>query len=155
MPAWLFWLLFTVGAVWFQYFLSGVDVMAAGLVVSLQEERPGRTFWLALAWTLIQEGMGSMAFGLVILLYASLVGFYFAGRWLFESRNFLFICLLGTALAVSHAGLVHVMALLQDATVPQGWVVSHALIHVVLFPAEWLVVSNLYRKKVAVKAHAI
>ncbi|WP_029897282.1 hypothetical protein [Desulfohalovibrio reitneri] len=146
MRSWLFWLAFTVAGVWAQHFAPGLDFLAAGLIVSLQEQRPGRTLWLALAWVLVQEGMGSLAFGTVILLYASLGIMYAVGRWLFEAKNLLFVCLLGVGYALVMAGLNLTMATLQDAVAPVERLLRLGFMQAVLTPVEWLVLSRLFAK---------
>jgi hypothetical protein len=95
MSAVVFWVVFGMLGVWIQFFAPGLDALAPGLVVSLQREHWSRTFWLLLAWMLVQEGVGSMAFGGVIMLYGLLVGGFILGCRLFDEANPLFMLLLG------------------------------------------------------------
>jgi len=151
----LFWLLFTVAAVWGQFLVPGTDFLAAGLVVSMQEQGRTRTLWLALFWILLQEGMGSLAFGTVPLLYGVLfLGFHF-GRWLFEPRNFLFICLIGVFSGISQAWLGLTMATLQGVVADRNEVITAAAVQVTLLPMEWALLSKLYEKYVNGHAHRV
>ena len=140
MRAFLYWLGFTCLAVWTQFFLRGVDMLAVGLLVSLQEEESGRTFWLALVWVLMQEGMGSLAGGPVGLLYASFTGVYFLGRWLFSPKSLVFVCLLGVVLAGFRLCLVMIKNTATNTT-------AQARITSGKFPtAAWTAFKNLYKK---------
>ncbi len=151
----LFWFLFTVAAVWGQFLVPGTDFLAAGLVVSMQEQGRTRTLWLALFWILLQEGMGSLAFGTVPLLYGVLfLGFHF-GRWLFEPRNFLFICLIGVFSGISQAWLGLTMATLQGVVADRNEVITAAAVQVTLLPMEWALLSKLYEKYVNGHAHRV
>ena len=59
----VFWLLYTIGGVWIQFLLPGVDVFAPALVVCMQEHRLRQFSWLFLCWIILQEGAGNMPFG--------------------------------------------------------------------------------------------
>ena len=132
-----FWGLFTLSGIWLQSFLPGVDFLAPGLILCLQEERLRNTAILGVLWLLIQEGTGSLAFGTGILWYGALVGLFFLGHWFFEGRNFFFMMLLGACLGVLHFGLTHVMAYLQDWLVAPGRVLMEGVLQAVIFPLEW------------------
>lgn len=148
----LFWGLFTVAAVWGQYMVPGTDFFAAGLIVSLQEQGRARSLWLALFWILLQEGMGSLAFGTIPLLYGVLfLGFHF-GRWLFDPRNYLFICLLGLFFGIAQAWLGLTMATLQGVLPDRTAVLTGAAVQVTLLPLEWALLFKLYENYV--KRHA-
>lgn len=142
----LFWTIFTVAAIWGQFLVPGADFLAAGFVVSLQEQKRSRTIWLVLVWILLQEGMGSLAFGTVPLLYGTLYLGYYCGRWLFEPKNFLFICLLGIFSGVMQAWLGLTMAALQDAVPDRQAVLTAAAIQISLLPLEWALLTKLYAK---------
>lgn len=132
-----FWALFTLSGLWLQSFMPGVDFLAPGLVLSLQEERPRTTVVLGLIWLLLQEGAGSLAFGTVVLWYGALAGLFFFGHWLFEAKNFLFMVILGVCLGLLHFGLMQVMAQLQDWRVAPGRVLMEGVFQAVVFPVQW------------------
>jgi len=133
----VFWTVFTLGGIWLQSFMPGVDFLAPGLILSLQEEKPRATVVMGLIWLMIQEGTGSLAFGTVVIWYGVLAAMFFFGHWLFEAKNFVFVIILGASLGVLHFGLMNVMTQLQDWRVPEGRVLMEALVQAVVFPIEW------------------
>lgn len=132
-----FWAGFTVFGLWMQSFLPGVDFLAPGLILCLQEEKVRDTAILGVAWLLLQEGTGSLAFGTAILWYGALVSLFLFGHWFFEGRNFFFMTILGCCLGVLHFGLTHVMASLQDWLVAPGRVLLESMLQALVFPLEW------------------
>lgn len=132
-----FWVIFTLTGLWLQSFLPGVDFLAPGLILSLQEERPRTTVILGVIWLLLQEGTGSLAFGTVVLWYGVLAGLFFFGHWLFEAKNFLFMVILGACLGLLHFGLMQVMAQLQDWRVAPGRALMEGILQAVIFPVQW------------------
>ena len=133
----VFWMMFTLFGLWLQSFLPGVDFLAPGLILSLQEERPRTTVLLGVTWLLLQEGTGSLAFGTVVLWYGVLTGLFFFGHWLFEAKNFVFMVILGLCLGVLHFGLMQVMAQLQDWRVAPGRALMEGVLQAVVFPVQW------------------
>ena len=113
----LFWFAYTVAGVWLQYLLPGADVFAPALVVCLQERRLRQFAWLLPCWIILMEGSGNMPFGSMILRYAALVAVFVAGRWLFESRNVVFVFIIGIVMGGWHFLLSQIMAGLQGLEV--------------------------------------
>ncbi len=144
----LFWIGFVLIGIWAQRFLPGVDFFAPALVVCLQQRRVSATVWLAGLFIVLQEGVGSLAFGSLILWYAGLLVVYLVGRWLFESRNFLFIFIIGAFLGVWRFVLVRMMASLQDMVPDQGRLAAECTLQAVLFTLEWGVLFALYKRNV-------
>jgi len=136
-PRTVFWTVFTLGGLWLQNFMPGVDILAPGLILSLQEEKPGTTVVLGLIWLMIQEGTGSLAFGTMVLWYGVLAALFCFGHWLFEAKNFLFMVIIGACLGILHFGLMAVMTQLQDWRVLPGRVLMEGVIQAVVFPVEW------------------
>ena len=143
-PRAAFWIVFTLGGLWLQSFMPGVDFLAPGLILSLQEEKNRTTLILGLIWLMIQEGTGSLAFGTVVLWYGMLTALFFFGHWLFEAKNFLFVIILGVCLGVLHFGLMNIMTQLQDWRVPEGRVLLEAVVQAVVFPLEWGLLYVIY-----------
>ncbi|MFZ5425517.1 MAG: hypothetical protein ACOZEN_00975 [Thermodesulfobacteriota bacterium] len=141
-----FWSVFTLSGVWLQSFMPGVDFLAPGLILCLQEEKVRTTVFLGLLWLLIQEGTGSLAFGTAVIWYGVLAAMFFFGHWLFEARNFVFIAILGACLGVLHFGLMHVMTQLQDWLVPAGRVFMESIVQAVVFPVEWGILYIIYNQ---------
>jgi hypothetical protein len=133
----VFWTFFTLCGVWLESVIPGVDFLAPGLILAMQEEAWSVPVWLGLVWLFIQEGTGSLAFGAGLLWYGGLAGLYFFGHWLFEARNFLFMFIVGLCLGVMHFVLVNLMALLLDWTVPVERLLMESVLQALIFPVEW------------------
>jgi hypothetical protein len=137
MQVFLFWLGYIVCAIWVQHLVPGVDFMTPGLIVSMQRESRLRTLWLALAFILLQEGMGSLAFGYGALFYGGVVLLYFLGGHVFESANFLFMCLLGVGQGVLHLVLIRLVAALQEVAISGDELIRACVLQAIIFPAAW------------------
>lgn len=133
----VFWVVFTLCGLWLESQVPGVDFLAPGLILAMQEEKWTVPVWLGLVWLFLQEGTGSLAFGSSILWYGALAGLYFFGHWLFEARNFLFVFILGVSLGAMHVVLIGIMVLLQDQTVPLDRLLTESVLQALIFPVEW------------------
>lgn len=141
------WGAYTVIGIWTQKVLPGVDFLAPGIILSMQEQAGHRTFWLAVVWILLLEGMGNLPFGYGVAWYGLLVTFYFVGRWLFEARSILFMCLLGIGLGVLHPTLTYCLARLGNLTISMDQAIAAGMMQAVAFPVVWLVADQLFPKK--------
>ena len=144
----LFWFAYTVAGVWLQYLLPGADVFAPALVVCLQERRLRQFAWLLPCWIILMEGSGNMPFGSMILRYAGLVTVFVAGRWLFESRNVVFVFIIGIVMGGWHFLLSQIMAGLQGLEVGERLLMVESVQQAVLFPLAWALAYNLFKSKV-------
>lgn len=142
----LWWAGFTVIAVWLEYFFPGICFLAPGLIVCLQEDKTKYAGWLLLVWILIQEGAGGLSFGFSILWFAGIVICYYVGRWLFQAKSILFMCLMGIAAGVLHYVLVLTMVLLQDKVMDMHRLYDQSLWQAGIFAVEWAVLSLVYPK---------
>ena len=62
-----FWALFTLCGLWLQNIVPGVDFLAPGLILAMQEEKWTVPLWLGVLWLFLQEGTGSLPFGATLL----------------------------------------------------------------------------------------
>lgn len=143
----LWWGSYTLIGIWAQKLVPGIDVFAPGIVLSMQEQGGLRTFWLAFAWILLIEGMGNLPFGYGIAWYGLLGTFYIVGRWLFEARSVLFMCLLGAGLGVLHPLLMYGLGRLANLQVPMDAAIMEGVIQAVSFPAIWVLIDRLFPKR--------
>ncbi len=141
------WAGYTVLGIWAQWFVPGVDFFASGIVLSLQEQPTYRTLGLAILWILLQEGMGNLPFGYGVAWYGLLLILFIVGRWLFEARSFLFICLLGMGLGVLHPLLVYGLGSLANMTMPMQSAIMEGMMQAVVLPLVWLPASRLFPRK--------
>lgn len=142
----LWWIVFIATGVWVQHHIPGVDILAVGLLVSMQERRTAQTIWLALIFVLLQEGAGSLAFGTALIWYGGLAAAYSGGKWLFESQNMLFILLLGVVLGGLHVGLTLLFASLQDLEVDSMRLLMEGVLQAVITVPAWLTTRTLRRR---------
>ena len=142
----LWWGGYTVLGVWAQRLVPGVDFLAPGIVLSMQEQGGVRTVWLAVIWILLLEGTGNLPFGYGVAWYGSLIAFYVVGRWLFEARSFLFMCLLGLGLGALHPVLLYFFSSLADLVVPMTSALVEGVIQALVFPLVWLAADNFFPK---------
>lgn len=140
-----FWVIFTIAGIWLQSLIPGVDFLAPGFILAMQEEKWTVPTWLGLIWLFIQEGTGSLPFGTGLLWYGVLTGLYFFGHWLFEARNFLFMFILGLCLGAMHFVLINVMVVLQDWTIPLQRLALESVQQTLLFPVEWGLIYLIYQ----------
>lgn len=141
------WATYTVVGVWAQKVVPGVDFLAPGIVLSMQEEVGHRTLWLCVIWVLLQEGMGNLPFGYGIAWYGLLVVFYVVGRWLFERRSILFMCLLGLGLGMLHVLVTFSLLRLADMVVNLETTITEGVLQAVLFPVVWIIADQVFPKK--------
>lgn len=135
----LWWVCFIAAAIAIQSAVPGLDVLAAGLIILLQErDWRGLAFLLPL-FILLQEGIGTTPFGAAILLYAAAIVMFRLGRWLFETENFIFIFLLSACLAGAYYGVAWLMAPLQNIAFNVEDTLDKCLIQAIFLPFAWRV----------------
>lgn len=141
------WAVYTILGVWAQRFVPGVDFLAPGIVLSMQEQAGHRTIWLAIVWILLQEGMGNLPFGYGLAWYGLLAVFYIMGRWLFEARSILFMCLLGVGLGVLHPLLMYSLGSLASMNVDMDTAIMAGVIQACTFPGVWVLADRAFPKR--------
>lgn len=144
MPARLFWPLFVVFAVWLQLLFPGMDFLAAGIILSLQREKPRTVVLLLAVSILIQEGAGPLAFGASVPRYGFLIAIFLVGKRLFQAHSPAFILLLGLALALLHFGSLKTMASLQTWVVSDQRIIVESMVLFFVFLVEWLLLSRIH-----------
>jgi len=144
----LWWLAFVIAAIWAQNFVPGIDFMAPAIIVCLQYERLRQALWLTIAFIILQEGMGTLAFGAGLLWYGALYLLFFVGRWLFESKNLLFVFFIGVTLGAWRFVLVQIMGQLEDLPIalePLAW---ESAMQAAIFTAVWGLLYLMYKRVV-------
>ncbi|MBZ2170994.1 hypothetical protein [Nitratidesulfovibrio sp. SRB-5] len=148
------WACFIFVGVWLQQVLPGVDVLVAGLLVSLQERRHYQTFWLLLVLLLVQEGAGTLAFGSTVLWYGVLLVFFNVGRWLFEAENLAFVVLISLGLGVCHFLFTLMMASLQQLDIPRDRLLLESVWQACVVPPAWWL-THFVRRRCMGDAHPV
>mgnify|MGYP006283986987 CR=1 FL=1 len=146
MRIFIWWLLFTIAAIWAQSFMPGIDFLAPAVIVCLQMERLKQALWLTVAFIILQEGMGTLAFGAGLLWYGALILLYFIGRWLFESKNILFVFFIGLSLGAWHFILLQIMGQLENLPILTDTLLTESALQAVAFTIEWGIIYSIYRR---------
>lgn len=142
-----FWLCFIAIAVTLQALAPGLDVLAAGLIVLLQEKDWRSLLWLLPLFTLLQEGIGTRPFGSTIIWYAATIVIFRMGRWLFATGNFVFIFILSACLGATYYGIAWLMAPLQNIAFNVQDNLDKSLTQAIFLPFAWrLLVAARWRR---------
>lgn len=137
----LWWISFTCIAIALQSLVPGVDFLIPGFIVLLQERSLKQFLWVTGIFLILQEGMGTMAFGSVLLWYFSAVALFILGKWLFEVESLAFILLLSVALSVTRYAILVLFANLQDLYLNEARLFDYSVYQALLMPFLWNVAS--------------
>lgn len=147
----LWWGLFFALAIILQRLLPGLDFLVVGLIIALQEKNRTQTAWIVLISILLQEGQGTMDFGVAVCWYGATMLIYYIGRAIFETENIFFLVLVCLSLGILHFGLMYILAGLQNITPPMERLVRESIEEMLVVPLLWFV---LHKARPEVKAHA-
>lgn len=139
------WLCFLAVGVCIQALVPGLDVLAVGLFILLQERDYRNLVWLLPLFVLVQEGMGTRPFGAVIIWYASIIVFFRLGRWFFQVENFVFVFLLSACLGAAYYGVTWLMAPLQNLTFNVEDTLDKSLVQALFMPFAWSLLTTARR----------
>ena len=104
------WGLFLFPAITLQRFFPGVDFLLVGFLLTLQERRYTDLIWVLPLLVILQEGMGTREFGVVLLWYIVVAAVFALGRWLFDVENFLYAFLFSACLASCYFAVAFLMS---------------------------------------------
>ncbi len=133
----LWWAVYIIAALILQQQIPGVDALAPGFLISLQDNKKWQTFWLFLLFVLIQEGAGSLGFGSAILWYGGQVILFRLTERLFVADNILFVLMLSASLGAYRCLLTWFMCIVQKVPVEYMTLVQESLLQAVLIPVIW------------------
>ncbi len=137
------WILYSFAAIVLEALLPGLDFFLPGLLIAVQERRPLQTLCVGAWFIVIQEGMGSLAFGGTAIMFALTVIFFYSGVQLFQGRNFLFVFLLGIALSAIRYILYPLLCRLQDFPVSMDVLLNECIFQIFVTPFIWWGASSL------------
>ena len=142
-----------INIIWWMAFLSlgliaesllpGTDVLLIGLIIALQEGKIAQIIWVFLAVILLQEGIGTLAFGSSILSYTAVVLIFYAGRALLEQENILFVLMVAASAGIGHYVFTEAMAALQNISLPGQRLAMESFIQVLILPPLWIIAFAL------------
>lgn len=145
----VWWLGYVIMAICLQALMPGLDVLAVGLIILLQEEDYRSMLWLLPLFCILQEGIGTRPFGAIIVWYAAIIMVYIGARWMFEARNFIFVFLLSTCLGAVYLGVAWLMAPLQNQVFNFAESLDKSLVQAIFMPFAWWVFTSLRPAKAA------
>ncbi|MDR2696773.1 MAG: hypothetical protein LBC79_10410 [Deltaproteobacteria bacterium] len=128
---------FLVPAIILQRLFPGVDFLLAGLLLTLQERRYADLLWVLPLLVILQEGMGTREFGVVLLWYVVVAFVFSLGRWFFDADNFLYVFLFSGCLAACYFAVVFLMSPLYAVSVDVDRLRDESLHLALLLPVCW------------------
>lgn len=131
------WVAYAFMAVVLQVAFPGLDFLLPGFILAIQERDPVQLIWVTGFFLLLQEGMGSMAFGGTLLWYTLAVALFVLGHSLFEVESFLFIFLLSGCLGATHYIVFSLMTNLQDIPFNANTLMEESVFQALLTPFVW------------------
>ena len=131
------WFLYILLAVNLQKIFPGLDFLLPGFIIAVQERNIAQLSWVWLVFVLLQEGLGSLAFGGTIMWYLLAIVWFFVAYKLFEVESFLFIFLLGGLLAATHLAVFYMIASLQNIPVNSTKIMEESVYQALMTPFVW------------------
>jgi len=153
MKAIIWWLLYTIFGIWLQRFIPGLDCFAPALAGCFYLGLTTTTFWLALIWILVQEGIGSLAFGSTLLFYTGITIFFFWSKIIFAKNSPLFFIGASVFTAGFYFLVMNIMTNLQELNVPMHILLQNSILILIFFPilmsivilsySQWIIDPNV------------
>ncbi|MDR0466112.1 MAG: hypothetical protein LBH94_02005 [Deltaproteobacteria bacterium] len=131
------WIGFLFPALTLQRFFPGVDFLLAGLLITLQERRYTELILVLPLMVILQEGMGTRAFGVMLLWYLAVGAVFLLGRWLFDVENFLYMFLFSSCLATCYFAVSFLMSPLYAMPVDVHRLLDESVHLALLLPVFW------------------
>jgi hypothetical protein len=133
----VWWVLFLFPAISLQRFFPGVDFLLVGFLLTLQERRYADMPWMLPLLVILQEGMGTREFGVVLLWYMAVAAVFLLGRWLFDVENFLYAFLFSAVLAACYFAVAFLMSPLYAVPVDAHRLLDESVHLALLLPVCW------------------
>jgi hypothetical protein len=133
----LWWAGFLFPAITLQRVFPGVDFLLAGFLLVLQERRYMDLIWVLPLLVILQEGMGTREFGVVLLWYVVVGSVFMLGRWLFDVENFLYAFLFCACLAACYFAVAFLMSPLYAVPVDAHRLLDESVHLALLLPVFW------------------
>ncbi|MGL4721823.1 MAG: hypothetical protein ACRCV3_00790 [Desulfovibrionaceae bacterium] len=142
----IFWLLFSVFAIWIQKAFAGIDTFLVGLIIILQEKKWRSFIVIAIFSIFIQEGLGIFNFGMMLCWYGMLVLLFIGGSNFFEVDKIYFVTLLSILLAIIKIPLLFIFASAQNIHVVFSIILRDALLQILIIPILWMPIYFLRKR---------
>ena len=133
----LWWACYIIIALVVQQHVPGLDALAPGLLLALQQGKRMQLYILFILFTLIQEGTGSLPFGTSVLWYAGHIVLFFLSGKLFVADNLLFVALLAVSLGVYKICLLWLMCVSTNVTFDYILIFRESVVQTISTPVLW------------------
>ncbi len=145
----LWWAVYITVALVIQQHIPGVDALTPGFLLALQEKNKTQILALFFLFTFIQEGAGTLDFGMAMLWYGGQIILFHTSARLFVADNALFITMLSTSLGGLRAILFCFMCAIQSYPVDYRNLAHDTLAQILIIPIIWGIATRLRGKGMA------
>ncbi|MFO7875667.1 MAG: hypothetical protein R6U55_03670 [Desulfovermiculus sp.] len=140
------WVLFTAVCIWMQNTLPGIDCFGPALLVLLHLKRYKEAVWLTPVWIVINEGAGTLAFGLSILWIGGLVLIFFILCQYLSSSNFTFLLTLSVLAGFWQSATLRLMVTLQELNIAADQILLQGIKTTLVFPLLWVAMLTAFKR---------
>ncbi|MFW6143054.1 MAG: hypothetical protein ACOC39_02360 [Desulfovermiculus sp.] len=140
------WAFFTAVCIWIQNILPGIDCFGPALLVLLHLQRYKEAAWLTPVWIVVNEGAGTLAFGLSILWIGGLVLFFFILCQYLSSSNFAFLLTLSILAGIWQTATLKLMLTLQELNLPADLILLQGIKTALVFPLLWVGMLTAFKR---------
>lgn len=141
LPRLIWWIAYFIFAIWMQKIMPGLDAMAPGLLICLQDRRPSQTIFFLLFCIVVQEGAGTLPFGASIVWYTFVACCYYIGSGFFVAGNISFIITISVGLGLGRLLMFFAMGSLQATPLDSKGLVFQCLAQVAATPVIWFIAT--------------
>ena len=131
------WAVFIIASIWAESLLPGVDLYAPALLVLLHMRRYTEALWLTPLGIILNEGAGSLAFGMSILWLGGLILLFSLLCLYLASSSLAFVLTLSVLAGVWQFAVAVFMTSLQELTVARQDLLVQARLTSLFFPFLW------------------
>lgn len=142
----LWWVFFTVLCIWVHDFVPGLDCFGPAILVLMHLKRYREALWLTPIWMIINEGAGTLAFGLSVLWTGGLILIFLLLCGYLTSSNFIFLLALSILAGLWHFAAIALMAALQEITVLPDQLLIMGLQTTIAFPLLWVGMLTAFKR---------
>ncbi len=141
-----FFIVVTIIGIFLQSLFMGSDFFLPAILLILQNNNVHLAMITGLGWLLIQEGVSSLPFGSVFLVY---IAFYIAFYWLkfyLKTQSFWFVLIMGCFCGTLYYFSISIIAEISNFLINFDILTKNFLLQIILFPCAWMFYNFLYKK---------
>ena len=134
---WLWWLIVSALGLTLECFVPGIDSLLPLLFVALEEARLVQICVMTGIYVLLHEGLGTLAFGGVLIWYLPVILVFQLARRVFSTRSAAFALAVCGAAGLSHYGVITVFCSLQDLVFDHRMIFIESIIQIPVAMLAW------------------